>query len=73
MQDQDNYIKIGERINISECLHISIDYLIFGQRFTNSTNSNNSNELYSLLNRCSKKEISFIRTIIEVILPHISR
>ena len=61
-------MSINTLINISECLHISIDYLIFGQG-----NNNSTNELYLLLNKCSEKEVHVIKLIIKVILPHIAR
>lgn len=63
-------MSINTLINISEYLHISIDYLIFGNQ--NSTNTDTT-ELYSLLNRCSEKEINLIVTIIKFILPYLAR
>ena len=61
-------MSINTLINISECLHISIDYLIFGQG-----NTDNSDVLQSLLNRCSEKEVNLIEDIIKFILPHFTR
>jgi len=61
-------MSINTLINISECLHISIDYLFFEQG-----NINNENVLSSLLSRCSEKEINVIEAIIKLILPHLAR
>jgi len=61
-------MSINTLINISECLHISIDYLFFEQE-----NINNENVLSSLLSRCSEKEINVIEAIIKLILPHLAR
>ena len=55
---------------VSQCLHISIDYLIYG---SDSTWNNNDDDLYSLLRRCSDKEINVFKTIIKVLLPHLNR
>lgn len=55
---------------VSQCLHISIDYLIFGSV---SHWNNNDDDLYSLLRRCSDKEINVFKTIIKVLLPHLNR
>lgn len=62
-------MSINTLIKISECLHISIDYLFFEQVNTNS----NSNILHSLINRCSEKEINVIEALIKLILPHLAR
>ena len=61
-------MSINTLINISECLHISIDYLFFEKG-----NINNENVLSSLLSRCSEKEINVIEAIIKLILPHLAR
>lgn len=61
-------MSINTLINISECLHISIDYLFFERG-----NVNNSNVLHSLINRCSEKEVNVIEAIIKLILPHLAR
>jgi transcriptional regulator with XRE-family HTH domain len=63
-------MSINTLINISQCLHISIDYLFFEQE---NINNNNNNILYSLLNRCSEKEINVIEAMIKLILPHLAR
>ena len=55
---------------VSQCLHISIDYLIYG---SDSVWNNNADDLYSLLRRCSEMEINVFKTIINVLLPHLNR
>ena len=60
-------MSISTLIKVSQRLHISIDYLIFGKQNITSTN-----ELYSLLNGCSEKEVKAIVTIIKVILPYLT-
>ena len=65
-------MSINTLINISECLHISIDDLFFEQVNINN-NNNNNNVLHSLINRCSEKEINVIEALIKLILPHLSR
>jgi len=62
-------MSINTLINISECLHISIDYLFFEQVKTNT----NNNVLHSLINKCSEKEINVIEGLIKLLLPHLAR
>ncbi|MBU3114384.1 helix-turn-helix domain-containing protein [Clostridium lacusfryxellense] len=69
-------IERGERkmssntlINLSECLHISIDYLFFDEININT----NTDVLQSLINKCSEKEIKVIEGLIKLILPHLTR
>lgn len=62
-------MSINTLIKISECLHISIDYLFFEQVNANT----NSNILHSLINRCSEKEVLVIEALIKLILPHLAR
>lgn len=62
-------MSISTLINISECLHISIDYLFFEQVNTNT----NNNVLHSLINKCSEKEINVIEGLIKLLLPHLAR
>ena len=65
----DRKMSITTLINISRCLHISIDYLFFEQ--INGDTGNNA--LDSLIDKCSENEIKIIEKIIKVILPHIKR
>lgn len=62
-------MSINTLINVSECLHISIDYLIFGESY----NYEKDNNLHSLIKKCSEKEANVIEEIIKTILPHIAR
>ncbi|MGV8980830.1 helix-turn-helix domain-containing protein [Clostridium sp.] len=62
-------MSISTLINISECLHVSIDYLFFEQVNGNT----DTNVLHSLINKCSEKEIRIIEDIIKLILPHLAR
>jgi transcriptional regulator with XRE-family HTH domain len=62
-------MSISTLINISECLHISIDYLFFEQVNINT----NNNVLHSLINKCSEKEINVIEGLIKLLLPHLAR
>jgi hypothetical protein len=62
-------MSISTLISVSECLHISIDYLIFGK----DHNSQEHNILQTLINKCSEKEAKVIEEIIKVILPHMVR
>ena len=61
-------MSINTLINISMCLHISIDYLIFEQG-----SANNGDNLHSLVDRCSEKEANVLESIMKLILPHLSR
>lgn len=56
--------------SLSQCLHISIDYLFYGP---DSIWNGNADDLYSLLRRCSEKEINIFKAIIKVLLPHLNR
>ncbi|MBZ9686539.1 helix-turn-helix domain-containing protein [Clostridium estertheticum] len=62
-------MSISTLINISECLHVSIDYLFFEQVNINT----NNNVLHSLINKCSEKEIIVIEGLIKLLLPHLAR
>ena len=62
-------MSINTLINASECLHVSIDYLIFGE--IQKTEENNS--FQSLISKCSPKEVKVIEEIAKIILPHITR
>ncbi|MDD3224818.1 MAG: helix-turn-helix transcriptional regulator [Clostridium sp.] len=70
-------IERGERkmsietlIKISTHLHVSTDYLIFGNT-NKSDNFNNKNKLYELISHCSDKQVKLIGDIIKSILPYI--
>ena len=62
-------MSISTLISISECLHISLDYLIFGEVYKAEVD----NKLQYLLSNCSKKEIKVIEEIAKVVLPYITK
>ena len=62
-------MSISTLISVSECLHISIDYLIFGEVYK----ANEDNNLQYLISNCSSKEIKVIEEITKVILPYITK
>lgn len=62
-------MSISTLISVSECLHISIDYLIFGEVYK----ADKDNNLQYLLSSCSSKEIKVIEEITKIILPYITK
>ena len=62
-------MSVNTLINLSECLHISIDYLFFERVNVNP----NNDVLYSLINKCSEKEVKVIEGLIKLLLPHLAR
>ena len=62
-------MSINTLINVSECLHISLDYLFFEHVNINA----NNNALHSLINKCSEKEVKVIEGLIKLLLPHLAR
>lgn len=62
-------MSISTLINVSECLHTSIDYLIFGEVLDDEVN----NSFQYIINKCSPKEIKVIEEIAKIILPHIKK
>jgi transcriptional regulator with XRE-family HTH domain len=62
-------MSISTLISVSECLHVSLDYLIFGEVYRVEEDNN----LQYLLSNCSLKEFKVIEEIAKVILPYISK
>ena len=62
-------VSVNILVNLCECLHISMDSLFYEQVTTNK----NNDDLHSLINRCSEKEIGVIKEIINLILPNLAR
>lgn len=71
-------------VRISNCLHVSTDYLVFGKTRQVShvyekpgMYDNNDNSIYkeinSLLEKCSPRGLKLIAKVIATILPYISR
>ena len=54
-------------VKVSVCLHTSTDYLIYGNTPENEIEKSRIN---TLLNRCSKNELSLIENIIKLIISH---
>jgi transcriptional regulator with XRE-family HTH domain len=54
-------------VKVSDYLHISTDYLIYG---STPENEIKKSRIITLLNKCSKNELSFIENIIILILTH---
>ena len=68
-------------VKIASCLHISLDYLIFGKltKHILVLNENHGDytpaiivELNELLNKCSPPELELIKKLIKVILPYVN-
>lgn len=69
---------------IVNCLHVSIDYLIWGKttnrldyvsetcNFCYTCNFIKDNELYDLINKCSPKELELVKKLIKTILPYMN-
>ncbi len=78
-------MSIETLVNIASTLHVSIDYLLDNSYkiddqclISESFNQYNSDiiddelkELFSILKRCSKKEISLINDLTKLIIPYI--
>ncbi len=71
-------------VRISNCLHVSIDYLVFGRTrqashiyekpgIYDNNNSSVYKEINSLLEKCSPKGLKLIAKVIATILPYIGR
>ena len=71
-------------VKISNCLHVSLDHLIFGQKTPQiyyahdihnhyKTEANIEYEdINTLLNKCSAKELKLMNKLIKTILPYIN-
>ena len=62
-------MSISTLINVSECLCISIDYLIFGEVYKVEESSG----LQYLISNCSSRQIKAIEEITKTILPYITK
>jgi len=69
-------------VKVSNCLHVSLDYLVFGITSGNAGsvnepsnyeayNINANGEISSLLNKCSPKELELFKKLIKTILPYL--
>ena len=62
-------MSINTLINVAQCLHVSIDYLIFGE----FEKAEDNNSFQYLISKCSEKEIKVIEEVTKIILPHFTR
>ena len=74
-------------VEITNCLHVSLDYLVLGEysydsnhikethSIYNSNNNNNNNdiEIIDLINKCSLKELKLFIELIKTILPYMKQ
>jgi len=71
-------------VNISACLHVSLDYLIFGKTANETFYVNDACNIYSpfdnkyvkinnLLKKCSSKELELILKLVKTILPYLRK
>ena len=70
-------------VKIADCLHISLDYIIFGKDLNNIFYVHESNNIYgssylkkykeihTLLNKCSERELELFEKLIKTLLPYI--
>jgi transcriptional regulator with XRE-family HTH domain len=68
-------------VKIAKCLHVSLDYLIWGkipsiEPSVNEPNDNytklNDEDLNELLGKCSSKELGLIKKLIKAVLPYVN-
>lgn len=77
-------MSLGVLVRIASCLHISLDYLVWGKTMPPSdliadsaeanygpNEHNNRRDLVSLLDKCSSRELDLIEKLIKTILPYI--
>ena len=55
-------------IKISDCLHLSLDYLVKGERPVQA-----DNELGQLIDRCSTQEKALLLDVLKAAMPHLGR
>ncbi|MEA4962782.1 hypothetical protein SDC9_138721 [bioreactor metagenome] len=63
-------MSLNTLMKISNCFHVSTDYLLKGK---DAVNINYGEQKSSLIDRCSEEEMSIIEDMIRVILPHIKK
>ena len=61
-------MSLSSLVKVSRCLHVSTDYLIFGE---NSENDHCKNRIMSMLNRCTGEELILVEEMIRLLLSHI--
>jgi len=60
-------------IKIANCLHVSLDYLFFGETSHRTPDCNKDMEIYNLLNKFSPRELELFKKLIMTILPYCSK
>lgn len=63
-------------VEIANCLHISLDYLVFGKNIyvkenDEIYNSNINIDIVELMNKCSNNELELFKEIMKTVLPYI--
>ena len=58
-------------VKVANCLHLSLDYLIFGKTAYAAYEGNKDMELTHLLNKCTPKELDIMKKLIKTILPYL--
>lgn len=70
-------------VRVAQCLHISLDYLVFGKithvsaptreihSIYDACGDNKINEIDNLLKKCSSKELELVRKLLKTILPYV--
>ncbi|MEQ8201195.1 MAG: helix-turn-helix transcriptional regulator [Syntrophomonadaceae bacterium] len=77
-------MSLGVMVRIASCLHMSLDYLVWGKTVPQTdliadsgednyapNEQHNKRDLTSLLSRCSSRELDLIEKLIKTILPYI--
>jgi transcriptional regulator with XRE-family HTH domain len=72
-------------VKVVNCLHVPLDYLVFGKASDSSCyihevnnvydicGGNKDKEIDSLLNKCSPKELELVKKLIKTVLPYMSK
>ena len=55
-------------LKVSACLHLSLDYLVKGERGTQG-----NDELQLLINQCTQQEKALLLDVLKAAMPHLGR
>ena len=78
-------MSLGVLVKIAGCIHVSLDYLVFGKSSMHQpdmiadtyedsyahSDVHDIRDVYSLLDKCSPRELDLIKKLIKTILPYI--